>query len=586
MRIGDSPPARPLRSISGTRLAWGILTGAITLSLLLRQHRETDDLDGIGSTAQPDYRADPIRLVTLEPCTSPGQAFTVALEVGEWNRFGGAEAECLQLPPTSGAAYVLAYVHLGILSPIRADGGGALRPIWIRLTDMLSDHRPSPDFRGTPLRVEASAAAARSGEYAATRVCSVEKWEDSREIGCLPHLLGPGDTVTLALPNGRRTGVGVLGVRGNVVLALPSGELEALSSAAASVLLAVAKDLERTGFPIFRDAMTPSTPRSSVPTGQYIVLVLHEVSELCGSHRACLLRSRSPFRAATAVGESGLPSTLIAVQVPTETSYAGLLGLLAHEFAHAWQLEYLREQKERGLPYSPPATWQMEGAATFLEREIVRVLFGFDLLGNLPTTGAVPPGLQAYGRELLQARGWVMNGYDHAASFFRDLYTRHVHATGSDQHDARREALREIARGAIEGWEADVSPHVSAATGGEEMQRVGGLTARMRRLSGQEWNPSDALLVWTVSQALDDLSGSDAFQNRSFLSLRNSDPEGIATVGWLPLAALRPERKLHVEHAVPFGSTGYYHLLEDGRGARWRITTGSEQVEWMLVRFR
>ena len=58
--------------------------------------------------------------------------------------------------------------------------------------------------------------------------------------------------------------------------------------------------------------------------------------------------------------------------------------------------------------------------------------------------------------------------------------------------------------GALEGW---------YGINEENQEHGAGLTKRMQKVLGSQWNPTDALLQWTMSEAADDLPSNKTYQN-------------------------------------------------------------------------
>ncbi len=114
-------------------------------------------------------------------------------------------------------------------------------------------------------------------------------------------------------------------------------------------------------------------------------------------------------------------------------------------------------------------------------------------------------------------------------------------------------------------------------------QNGSGLTARMRARLGASWNPTDALLDWTMSTAADDLTSNPKYQNltiRQFMPSTGSNrirPHGDALRDGVSVTVRRQS-----------GNTGVFEL-EDLSGGSYVASatvagTASDTLEWLLLR--
>jgi hypothetical protein len=115
------------------------------------------------------------------------------------------------------------------------------------------------------------------------------------------------------------------------------------------------------------------------------------------------------------------------------------------------------------------------------------------------------------------------------------------------------------------------------------------------------WDPADALLRWTLSQAVDDLTANPDLQNHAFRRVSTAGP----AMGWLAPAQLRTgDRAVRVDPGSPatvagnaatltwrYGSPNYFLVDDRGLGGAYRLsaTAGGSAlpgVAWMVVRYQ
>jgi hypothetical protein len=155
------------------------------------------------------------------------------------------------------------------------------------------------------------------------------------------------------------------------------------------------------------------------------------------------------------------------------------------------------------------------------------------------------------------------------------------------------EAVAAAVRGALEGW------YGHDAFGGTHP----GLTERMRGSFGAAWTPQDALLRWTLSQAVDDMTGASDLQNPLFARVSTAGLDRAA--GWLAPAVLRsggaatredpasPATVMGNAAAISwrYGSPNYVRIDDDGFGGGYVLTATAggqplTDAAWMIVRYR
>ena len=247
------------------------------------------------------------------------------------------------------------------------------------------------------------------------------------------------------------------------------------------------------------------------------------------------------------------------------------LKLLAHELAHAWQARYAYHAQPAGpraVAFGP--VWAMEGTADLVGMDLVRRFLGVGLTANYDWQASLRAGgaETVYALEPFDTRGRLARGYFDAASFLRDVQVRLVRA-GLTPDDA----LAQAARGAVEGWFG-----VDAA--GVRRQ---GLAARARAVLGGAWEPADAVLLWTLTQAADDEAQAPELNNPVYA--RATEP-GEA-YGWQPVVdELRAGGSFSYEVRAAAGGSFFARLKDDGRGGTFSAQSSIGDTRWMIARVR
>ncbi len=243
------------------------------------------------------------------------------------------------------------------------------------------------------------------------------------------------------------------------------------------------------------------------------------------------------------------------------------LKVLAHELTHAWQMRYAYETQPAGaraVSFGP--AWSMEGTADLLAIDIVRRSLGVSLTANWDWTGQLRSESKnvTYALEPADTRGRVARGYFDASSFLRDVQVRLARA-GMPADDA----LAEVARGAVEGWFGIDAAGV----------RRRGLADRVRASLGASWEPADAVLLWTVSQALDDDTDVPALSNPVYRGAADGD------YGWKPVMDdVRAGSAFSYEFQRDAGSSFFVRLKDDGKGGTFSARSATSGTRWMIAR--
>ena len=248
--------------------------------------------------------------------------------------------------------------------------------------------------------------------------------------------------------------------------------------------------------------------------------------------------------------------------------------LLAHELAHQYQHLWSHASRSPGVLPSPTGgtRWGVEGGANLISYEVTRRIAGTPLAENYDWRNPGPDPFTAYYALRAQSSaGAFTSGYDGTMPFLRDLVVRRVRAG-----EPLGTALREVSRGAIEGWSGR-DAYGSARPG---------MVSRMRAALGPAWHPGDALLTWALSVVGDDRNPTTLYQDP--VSLRVWDVRPGEAYGWHPDGALEGGSGATVTGVSAYGSPGYSYLRDTGAGVRVRLSSSvpREGMRWMVMRVR
>lgn len=507
------------------------------------------------------------------------------LAVGEARRLP-AGATCLQLAARDSARYVLAWLDTEAIRNAR-DGpegfGRQIEPAPSLFSVTLADgvapedagaagdvaHRvlrpgPAPApiaARESDVRTVRSDADAECGDRDFRDPCAGYRsrsapWET-------------GDTFRTDLPDGRSGRARVVEVHdGYLAVALFEEDSASFGPGRREAFGAAARTALDVTVPRLRSSLTDTRPVTSEGSDQLLVLLSRFTTD------TVLTGSQSGLTYFDTDDRGRYPWIVLNLSAPWSGASA-FLATLSHELTHAWSRQYLWETPsvggDRDWGLSP--LWAEEGVAEFYAHETLRIVSEIGVTSNFPGwhDSSEPPPVQRYSSEARYAVGTLTRGYDHAASFLRDAAVRRHRTTG----ESWRESAAAVARGALEGW------HGYDAFGA----RREGLTRRMRRATGADWEPVEAVLRWSVSQALDDRTGSSVYQNRSFASVSGRFECGC---GWRPRATIVPGTGARVTVTRRYGSTDFVFLDDRGLGGSYRLDWSGtdEPVRWMVARFR
>lgn len=256
--------------------------------------------------------------------------------------------------------------------------------------------------------------------------------------------------------------------------------------------------------------------------------------------------------------------------VNTARTPVSLGSLVFHEMTHAHQRSYVHASRPAGSGVTPAAgstRWGIEGGAALMQRELARRQAGQSLTANFDWRAPGPGDAGRWYAIFAQpGDGSFSSGYSESEDFLAHLVSRRTASgEGADQ------AVAAVMRGAAEGW------HGWTFAG---QPRRAGLVSRMRQRLGGAWDPTEALLTWTLGYALDDRTESSRLQVPGFREASNVDP---GEYGWRSHGQLAPGPGAPLEAKREYGAAGYFAV--SGSGAL-HLTANVEGVRWMLARAR
>ena len=246
-------------------------------------------------------------------------------------------------------------------------------------------------------------------------------------------------------------------------------------------------------------------------------------------------------------------------------------GLWLSELTHAWQMRYAYASQPAGprtVAFGP--AWAMEGTADLVSMDIVRRSLGVGLTSNWSwqTRFAAPnPGV-TFALQPADTRGRLSRGYYDAASFLQDVQVR-MARKGMDAD----EALSQVARGAVEGW---------YGIDGAGVRRQG-LADRVRAVLGGAWEPADAVLLWTLTQASDDQSSSPELNNPVYDHA--ADPDD-ANAWKAATDEVQAGRTFAYQVTRGAGTSFFVRLKDGGEGGTVSLSATIGGTRWMVARVK
>ncbi|QJR37640.1 Ig-like domain-containing protein [Gemmatimonas groenlandica] len=495
----------------------------------------------------------------------------LSLAVGDARRLTSAQAECLRFAPSSQARYLLSYADSRLHEKAKT------QPEYPWPDSVVVRVTPAGRSAATPLRALArnallfdgpesalrSAAASAVAPAAASMVPAGCPYLNASAPFCraTPYVLGE---VFTHYPFDRPSGPArVIAIRGNLVLAVFRADSSLLAPNAVARADSALRLFATTGIPWLQSVYSLSAPTSSSDESGQLLLMLDASTQSSAGWFADGGQGHGRWGRLTLGMPDGSGFRVDGY------SYSLNYSIIAHEVTHTYQYRWRWQYAAPWQTYLG-TSWGVEGGATFAQLQTLRETLGVSFSANtnfdvLPLTD--PASSLSVGA---RARGDVTAGYTPAASMLRDFMQRLAQSGMTT-----RDAAREVAQGAMEGWHG---------INEEGLARGLGLTARMRARLGAAWNPTDAMLQWTMTEAADDMTSNPLYQN---VSNRKSSTT-TADASLPPHALVQPTVAAAVLRAA--GNSGVFEI-SDPLGTAFRAdavvgTMATTAVQWLVLRIR
>ncbi len=490
-------------------------------------------------------------------------AAAVDLEPGETTVLDEAGAACFSLAAKAHAGYVVAGFDTRGIEAARhgTEPGWMDEPVYTiedRSRGGVAAAAPSASLAPAPrtpalASVGADAVLDATGDGAADPFRRDRRWVE-------------GERFPIGLPGRTATSARVVRVRGGVVLAVVEADAASGTNRVVDQARQALETLAADGFSTLRSTFGSEMPLTSDGSGQLLVVLDAWNPDHGAGGAVAQVLPGGGVRTWLRINLQVRPEIRSGYEAFDHSTYR--LKVLAHELTHAWQLAWLDAATPGGLREIPASPrWGFEGGADLVAVDVVRRALGVSLTGNWAWGDHLKPGDRAVTLALEPAdtRGLLLRGYFDASSFLRDLQVRLVRSgVPADV------AMRELAQGAVEGW---------WGRGGD----LPGLAARMRARLGAGWDPADAVLLWTVAQAADDMSAFPALNNEAYADA--GDPR--SGYAWLPVT-----KDLHAgagfSLTTPQGAGGsfFLRLWDSAVGGTYSLRSTRPGARWMVARFR
>ncbi|HEX9938208.1 MAG TPA: hypothetical protein VGB15_13830 [Longimicrobium sp.] len=486
---------------------------------------------------------------------------TVDLQPGQTASLTAAQAACFQLAPHAGARYALAGFDARAVEGARGGPEPTLGGDPVYVVGDGSGAAPSPAPSGSrspspaavPTDVHLRAAASADALSPFNRATP---WQQ-------------GERFSIRRLEGQETTARVVRVMGRYVFALVEADREGHTDRFISDTETAMDYLLREGVGVLNRTWG-AEPSTSAGSGQVLIVYAAWNPDL-GVGNATTQAAPDGSGIGTYVWlnlnvRPGVRDNFNIVDVP---SYR--LKVLAHELTHAWQLRYAYDSQPAGtrsIAFGP--AWAMEGTAELMAMELVRRSLGVSLTANWNWQDRLRSANPAITLALQPAdtRGRLSRGYADAASFLQDVQVRLAR-----RGMAADAALAQVARGAVEGW-------YGTDVAGVRRQ---GLAARVRAVLGAGWEPADAVLLWTLTQAADDQTDFAELNNPVYDHV--ADPDNA--YAWkAALDEVQPGRTFAYQVQRSAGSSFFVRVKDGGSGGTVSLSASVEGTRWMIARLK
>jgi hypothetical protein len=520
----------------------------------------------------PDAALSPVAsepsLALVGTTCSSKSATTIALAVGSAKRLTDKEAACLNFKSIDGSRYLLAYVDTRLVNKAKTQAESP----WpdsaiVRVEDVSGSVFSTIGTSDVPTRTQTLVAPRDVSDGAsALMVPSGCPLLNSSYPFCRARPYRVGEVITHypgnEAPAGKAT---ILTIVGNLAVAAFEPDAGLLVPNVKARTDSALTWIVKRNIPLLQSAFSLRNPTTTSDESGQLYIGLQAASG-----------SSAQWWSDAANGSGRWAKVLIGLSPSggfsePSLSYTSALQVLGHETMHTYQYRW---RYEHASPWqsSLGTKWAVEGGASFFAQEMIRDRLGIPFSGNTVFSASTLQdptfALLTYG---FKVRNFT-SGYSDAASMLRDFVQRLV-GGGMPLDDA----LSQVLLGAMEGW---------YGINEDNQEHGAGLTSRMQRVLGSSWNPTDALLQWTMSEAADDLTSNSTYQN---LTKRAYSPS-TATNNIRPDALIVPGSSVSVSRGP--GTTGVFEI--DGtRGATYRASGNTlrtifatSPIEWLILRIQ
>lgn len=506
---------------------------------------------GGGSTTSP---------TAPQAATSCAALATVDLQAGQTASLTPEQAACFRLAPHAGAKYALAGFDARAIDGAR---GG-----------------PEPALSSDPVYVVGDGSGATPSIVAGNRAPAPAPAADAHvraELVADPY--SPfsratpwklGERFNLKRFDTSPATARVVRVIGRYVFALVEADEEGHTDKFIDDNVTAMDYLQREGFAVMSRVWGSAQPVTSNGSGQMlIVLAAWNPDNGTGSTTTYAAPDGSGVGSYVWLNLNARPGVRDNFNMIDIPSYR--LKVLAHELTHTWQARYAYDAQpagSRAVSFGP--AWATEGTADLVAMDLVRRSLGVSLTGNWNWQDRLRgsnPGI-TLALQPADTRGRVSRGYADAASFLQDVQVRMTRrgATADD-------ALAQVARGAMEGWYGTDAAGV----------RRQGLAERVRASLGAAWEPADAVLLWTLTQAADDQTDFAELNNPVYANA--ADP-GSDYAWKAALDEVQPGRSFAYQVTRSAGSSFFVRVKDGGSGGTVSLSASVQGTRWMIARLK
>ena len=496
------------------------------------------------------FAAFTVSLLSGCDSTAPGaagacSAETIQLQSGASVRLESDTLLCFVLPANSGQ-YALSYFDSRPLDRSRT-GSETLRfdepGFGLKVVASTEGLPEIPVFANAGLRSQASGRIAADVGALGSHVCPASV---PRSPFCHAKAWTAGDTIDIPMTATTSLTAVVFAVVGDIALAVDVLYAPNLSAAAADAYRESAAELQQSLYPLLATTFSSVTPRTSLLSPGMLAVL-------------------SPSFFPTADIRYGTEAALVMVMLtPTSNATHGaqVFQVMAHEFTHAWQAQFewdrgWREPSGAGWP-----TWGAEGSADLLAIEALQRAANADPAGNYDGNAGTDPWLSQYLFWVKQGGVVLAPTFGNAAYLLQRHFVRGLVARGV----AYEVALREVSRGALEGWHG-----INDSEGQHQ-----GLVSRIQNGLGLAWDPIAVTLDWPLTAALDDRTTAGSFGDASVKDRWR---------GWSAAANVVADNSVR-DAGVFVGGSAHYVILTAGSSATHVVVRANTQgLHYQLARF-